>query len=681
ANTEQAIASFSRALEVTTRNDFPDNWAKTQNNLGNAYSYRILGEKAENIEIAIATYTAALEVSTRRDFPDDWARTQFNLGNTYLYRIRGDKAENLERAITAYTAVLEVYTRTVFPYEYVETLFMLGIAYKEANQFDLAYSKLAASIKIVESLRGEIVSDDQAKLKQAETWNKLYRRMVEVCLKLGNVKEAIEYVERSKNRNLVELILNRDLKTFFPQQVVTQLEQLRDEIAINQYQLQNGKTENPTALAQYLQELRNKRQELQDQYLPIGSGFNFNLFQATLNNNTAIIEWYIAREEIFTFVIQSNGQEVNFLQYQPEDIKSLFDWEIEYMMDYAAYVENNQNHQWQDQLEERLKKLAEILHIEEILAYIPKHCDRLILIPHCFLHLLPLHALPVKELYLLDLFPNGVGYAPSCQLLQQVQLRQRPDFQSFFAIQNPTEDLFYADLEIEIIQHYFPIEETTILGGKDASKKALDTRIANLAEVNCLHFSCHGFFDPNTPANSCLVLNGAIVNEKIDLNKCLTFADLFNKDFNLNQCRLVVLSACETGMIDPLNTSDEYIGLPSGFLYAGSSSVVSSLWTVDDVSTAFLFIKFYENLQNYPELKQGDIAVALNKALTWLKNLTSEEGEQLLQQIQPYIDIMFQGQDDILKELFIDGAKTKLQSNPQPFANPFYWAAFTAIGY
>ncbi|MHC5826445.1 MAG: CHAT domain-containing protein, partial [Nostoc sp.] len=204
-----------------------------------------------------------------------------------------------------------------------------------------------------------------------------------------------------------------------------------------------------------------------------------------------------------------------------------------------------------------MKKLAKILYIEEILAQIPKHCDRLILIPHRFLHLLPLHALPVKELYLLDLFPNGVGYAPSCQLLQQVQLRQRPDFQSFFAIQNPTEDLFYADVEIESIQHYFPIAETTILRGKDANRNALDTKIANLAEVNCLHFSCHGFFNLNTPANSCLLLSSAIVNEKLELNKCLTLGDLFNKDFNLNQCRLVVLSACETGMIDSRNTSDE----------------------------------------------------------------------------------------------------------------------------
>ncbi|MEH1997500.1 MAG: CHAT domain-containing tetratricopeptide repeat protein [Nostoc sp.] len=679
-NIEKAIKAYTAALEVRTRSAFPVDWAITQNNLAIAYRNRILGEQADNIEMAIAAYTAALEVRTRSAFPVDWAMTQNNLGTAYFYRILRERADNIEIASAAYTAALEIYTRSAFPQNQAETLLNLGILYKQEKQFNLAYNTFVSAIATIEALRGEIVSAEEAKRKQAEEWNQLYRRMVEVCLELGNIIAAIEYVERSKTRNLVELILDRDSKTIFPPEVVTQLEQLRDEIASGQYQLQNGKAENPTDLAQHLQQLRQQRQVLQDSHLPVGYGFKFDQFQKTLEKRTAIIEWYIATDRILTFFIKPNGQELTFWESQAEDFNALIDWINKYLGDY--YNQQDQYKiQWQNQLEERLKQLAEILHLEEILAPLSQECDRLILIPHRFLHLLPLHALPVKELYLLDLFPNGVGYAPSCQLLQQVQLRQRPDFQSFFAIQNPTEDLFYADVEIESIQHYFPIEQTTILRGKDANRNALDTRIGDIAEVNCLHFSCHGFFNLNTPGNSGLLLNGAIVNGKLELNKCLTLGDLFNKDFNLNQCRLVVLSACETGMIDSRNTSDEYIGLPSGFLYAGSSSVVSSLWTVDDVSTAFLFIQLYENLQNYPELKQGDIAVALNKALTWLRKLTSKEGEELLQQIQPYIDVMFQGQDDILKELFIDGAKTKLKSNARPFANPFYWAAFTAIGY
>jgi hypothetical protein len=57
-------------------------------------------------------------------------------------------------------------------------------------------------------LRGEIVSGDESKRKQAEEWNKLYRRMVEVCLELKKSSEAIEYIERSKTRNLVELLFS-----------------------------------------------------------------------------------------------------------------------------------------------------------------------------------------------------------------------------------------------------------------------------------------------------------------------------------------------------------------------------------------------------------------------------------------------------------------------------------------
>src|SRR4028119_1328545 len=65
-----------------------EHWARTQNNLANAYSDRIRGEKAQNIEQAIESYTAALSVYTREAFPEDWALTQNNLGVAYYNRIR-----------------------------------------------------------------------------------------------------------------------------------------------------------------------------------------------------------------------------------------------------------------------------------------------------------------------------------------------------------------------------------------------------------------------------------------------------------------------------------------------------------------------------------------------------------------------------------------------------------------
>ncbi|MGJ5633416.1 hypothetical protein ABF638_29995, partial [Nostoc sp. CALU 1950] len=130
-NIESAIAAYSAALEVYTRSAFPVDWATTQNNLGNAYGERILGERAENIESAITAFSAALEVLTRSAFLVDWAMTQNNLGNAYGERILGERAENIESAIAAYSAALEVYTRSAFPEKWATTQNNLGSAYGE----------------------------------------------------------------------------------------------------------------------------------------------------------------------------------------------------------------------------------------------------------------------------------------------------------------------------------------------------------------------------------------------------------------------------------------------------------------------------------------------------------------------------------------------------------------------
>ncbi|UKP00426.1 CHAT domain-containing tetratricopeptide repeat protein [Nostoc sp. UHCC 0870] len=666
-NLENAIAAYSAALEVRTRTDFPEKWATTQNNLAAAYGDRILGNRGENLENAIAAYSAALEVYTRTDFPEKWATTQNNLAAAYGDRILGNRGENLENAIAAFSAALEVRTRTDFPQNNAETLLNLGILYQEAERFDLAYNTFTQAIETVETLRGESNSGEEGKRKQAAEWNQLYRRMVEVCLASGRDTAALEYIERSKTRNLVELILNSDLKTIFPPELATQLEEINDKIAISQYQLQNSKVENPTALAQDIQQWRQQRQALQDSHLPVGSGFKFDQFQNTLADNTAIIEWYIVTDKILTFIIKPNGQKLISWQSQPTELDALYNWNNEYLEDYYNPEDPNKS-QWQNQLETRLKNLAEILHIEEILAQIPEECKRLILIPHLFLHLLPLHALPVKSSYLIDLFPNGVSYAPSCQILQQVQLRQCPDFQSLFAIQNPTPDL-YQDYEKDLgavtaIKKNFA--HTDILKQDQAKKSAIINIDENhhvrlnpeLLKANCIFFFCHGYFDPNSPQDSGLQL--------ADDN--LTLTDIITH-FKLTNCRLVTLSACETGVTDSTSTSDEYIGLPSGFLLAGSTNVVSSQWTVSATATALLMIKFYEELQ-----QQSNIVLALNTAQRWLRDTTIKGFQDWLSNSS--LSIAWQVE---LDKYFTQIAKDQGEST-KPFKSPFYWAAFYITG-
>jgi CHAT domain-containing protein len=419
--------------------------------------------------------------------------------------------------------------------------------------------------------------------------------------------------------------------------------------------------------------LRQQRNELQNRYLPIGYGFKFDQFQATLDDNTAVVEFYFTGDKLFTFIFTNKTQQPIVLQSEPQELKHFEKWFNGYLRTY-----NNRKSHWQRRLSVRLHLLAKILHINEIIKQIPEECDRLILIPHRFLHLFPLHALPLshngKTDCLLDRFPNGVSYAPSCQLLLQAQRRKRSNFTHLFAIQNPTNDLAYTDLEVQAITDYF--NPVNILEKETATLTAIND--TNLNAIHCAHFSCHGYFNLENRKSALILANAPLASTPAnpdterylnvregkthDLNHCLTLDAILS--LNLEQCRLVTLSACETGLIDFFNTSDEYIGLPSGFLIAGSPSVVSSLWRVNDLSTALLMIKFYQNL------KSGlTVAIALNQAQTWLRDATTEQLQQWASQL-PNANHRMQ------LRAFL---RTKLR-NRKPFESPYYWAAFCAIG-
>jgi tetratricopeptide (TPR) repeat protein len=365
-NIEVAIASFTAALTVYTDDAFPEYWAMTQNNLGEAYRNRIRGEKAQNIERAIASFTAALTVYTGDAFPEKWALTQHNLAAAYSKRIRGEKAQNIELAKKCYHNALTIRTREAFPQEHTETLSNLGNLYRSNQQWQLAYDTYAPAIETVEFLPGEIQSGDETKQKLAEEWNQLYRNMVEVCLKLKNYTEAIEYVERSKARNLVELLATRDLypKGDIPETVLNELSRLRREIDAEQRRLDNQQTNrnsnsgtisgerslpihtlqttsrDQTHLIQLWQQLD---ELLVRDIKPIDpdflltqevKGIFYSDIQALTAENTAILQWYILSDKFLTFIITSQSPNPIVWQSSTEDFEALVNWDNEYRKEY-----------------------------------------------------------------------------------------------------------------------------------------------------------------------------------------------------------------------------------------------------------------------------------------------------------------------------------------------------------
>ncbi len=128
-NLEAAIAACEQALLVYTLDRFPLQYAGTQNNLGLAYAERIAEEKSENLEAAIGCFREALRVRTLDRFPADYAKTQNNLGNAYAERIAGVERDNLEAAIAACEQALLIYTFEQFPVDYARAQNNLGNAY------------------------------------------------------------------------------------------------------------------------------------------------------------------------------------------------------------------------------------------------------------------------------------------------------------------------------------------------------------------------------------------------------------------------------------------------------------------------------------------------------------------------------------------------------------------------
>jgi CHAT domain-containing protein len=706
---KKAISCFKETEKVFKPQT--EKWAMVQFELGTCYkNLAVYAEENKKINLtkAIECYQNALSVTNHKQNPFYWAEYKNSLGNAFKHN------GQYEEAIKCFEDTLKLHTRKAFPTDYMKALINLGNAYAESNKLTEAFKSYKEVINTLEEdLLSQLATDDDAKRKLGEVWINSYQYMIEVCLKLGKENSdyyaiAWEYAERSKARRLVE-IFGQTKPNDISDEIWREFMNLRNEITNTEKWIEdkekssilfdensfndsglNNRKNNLTNLKEKLtKKLENHPQLKQTQkveYTPFSQ-----IGEKLSDDNTTIIQWYIlaSDQKFCAFIYNRQSYQPYVWESSFEDLKNLLELFREYFRSY-----NSNPDQWRYQLPKYLERLAKILQIDDLVNYLYKNhqnCQQVILIPHLYLHLFPIHALPVKSEiwqkfnsnktvssdthYLFECFTKGIRYAPSCQILLMLEKRLKDrnysKFDHLFAIQNPTSNLIGANLEVKAIAKYF--DAVDILVNQDAEKeKIIDNNLTSIA--HCVHFSCHGTFKLESPLDSALILAN---------NEHLTLLDIFK--LNLNQCRLVTLSACETGIIDLTSISDEYIGLPSGFLFAGSQNVVSSLWTVDDLSTAFLMIKFYQTLLD--PTQQVSVAIALKTAQNWLQNLTVKEYLNQLNDCQQIVKPM--QQKLTAKEEFtrlIDMIEDEqfrikdIESNHKPFNNPFYWAAFTASG-
>ena len=144
-------------------------------------------------------------------------------------------------------------------------------------------------------------------------------------------------------------------------------------------------------------------------------------------------------------------------------------------------------------------------------------------------------------------------------------------------------NLSFAEIEAKEIKSLYP--QSAIYLEKEATEERAKALVGS---SDIIHFASHAELNEDDPLASAIRL---AKSDKEDGR--LEVREIFGMDLKAS---LVVLSACETGL-GKLSSGDELVGLTRAFIYAGTPSVVASLWNVEDSSTAQLMASFYKNLK------------------------------------------------------------------------------------
>ena len=774
-NLEKAIAACNAASQILTQEAFPKHWAITQTTLGTAYCELGYPDRSENLERAITAYKAALEVFTQQRFREDWARTQNNLATAYNERIRGDRSENLALAIESYQNALQVYNCEDFPDEYAMAKNNLGNAYREQEQFASAIACYRAALEIhtpssfpIESLRagrnlgkiafraglwseaieGFSVAIDA--VEQSRTWARsetrrqdilaqsigIYENMVQACINDGQLEKAIEYVERSRSKRLVDLMASNDLYQSgeIPPEVKELLQQydnLQERIdrERSSYDADNNRelmrvgnsTRDRAAFQGYneaIASLEAEKQQIWEQLRrldPVLAGeiqvtpLKFADIQKLIDPpTTAILSFYTTSTDTHIFVLRQN--KITLHTCTGQGLETLQNWIVQNWL--MPYVSDRQT--WKSQINTILSELSQRLQLPELISKHLEGIEELIIVPHLLLHQIPFAALPIvrenltppcppspllagdrsvseelgeRSKYLGDKFL--IRYTPSCQILEFCH--QRGNVETFNetslqygTVEDAEDNLPCASFEGEQIAQLCKIpQERRLIGSTQATCNNYRQLVQ---KIQVLHSCHHAQSRLDNPLESQLKLaDGSI-----------TLGQLMTPGWRLPNLSDVFLSCCETNLGDP-SITDDILTLSTGFLCAGARSVVSTLWAVDDLATAVFSIFYYQHRQHGKSRPE-----ALQEAQIQLHQLKKDEllGREDVKELKKQAVVKFdeakskrkqyqRGSAEHLKwtreQIKYEKLKAqidKLENSQQerPFSHPCYWAAFTCQG-
>ena len=291
--------------------------------------------------------------------------------------------------------------------------------------------------------------------------------------------------------------------------------------------------------------------------------------QKLIPGDETLVEYYYTDKDLYVFVLTSNGISAGRLENG-----NLAD-EIR---DFRKSLENVSSG-FNETLARRLfYKLVK--PVQGSLS-----TKKLTIVPHGALHYIPFNALQDGKQYLIELY--SIRVLPSASVLKYLKAGKanKPGGILVFGnpdLGDPRYDL--ANAQNEAVAVAKMRSQSKVFLRKEATVSAFKKYSSGF---NCIHFATHGQFDPDAPLKSALLLA-----KDAESDGMLTVDQLYSTKLDAD---LVTLSACETGLSKIAN-GDDLVGLTRGFLYAGTSSIVASLWKVDDLATSQLMTRFYSEM-------------------------------------------------------------------------------------
>ncbi len=587
----KSIEFFNQALKMDEQ--LKSKW-------GQGYTHRNLGMsflRMGQLDVAEAHLKKAVELSRAIGNRTNLVKAMLELGHLALER------KQWKPAVSLFRETLELSDRINVKEVSWRALRGEGLALVQTGENELAVEAYKKSVAVVDALRAAIKVEEFQNGFLTDKQD-VYKELVLLLLDLGKVEESFQYAERAKSRSFIDLLGNQkiSLKNDVSRNLYEALNRQKQDIREieESVAVARNKGEETKILTEVLVKARNQYQDLlisaKEQSPEISSfvtvdAISLEALQSLIEDSVALVEYLVTEKELVAWVVTKTKIDVARVQLYEKQLNG-------FISDYRERIQKLAP------LEEQAQKLYSLL-IKPVEPFIEGK-RFLGIVPHGHLHYISFSSLKGEQGYLVEKYP--LFYSPSASVMQYTFKEKATRSQDIkvLALGNPdlgdfNYDLPLAEMEANAIKWDFP--KVDIFTRENATESWLQEHIN---EYQIIHIASHGEFDPVNPLFSSLKLTrSATADGNFEVN------EVFGLEIN---AEIVTLSACQTGLGDIVG-GDELVGLNRAFIYAGTRSILSSLWRVSDISTAILVKHFYRNYAH------GNKAESLRKAQLLVKRL------------------------------------------------------------